>query len=220
MRFSPRSKPLVAVVRGSGGGKTRTIVEVWLELDESPHVLAIAITFNGIWTVNQDECGLFFDTATTSPAERDSTARGCYAVMIISRMVSVFFGLDFRQAQRFLNHKSFLDAAKANPEELLRSFVAFLVSCLQPGITHFVLLVDETAAVNNVIHKVFQVLDVTSTLRDGLLSFPTFKEDTDTLLHVGIVMSSLELTPIGQALSHRIVYPLELPLVLSPDQIV
>lgn len=209
-----RDKPLLALVRGMGGGKTRTIVELWLALNDSPNVLALAITFNSKWMVDSWECD-FIDES----AKRSDLVNACCVRMIISRMASVFFGWDFHAAKRQLDQKSILDAAKTDPQGLLRAFVAYLVSRVNRKITHFVLLIDETAAMEKAIVNRFGVVDATWVLRTGLLDTPIYKADTQDVLHVGLVMSSLELSPIGQTLS-RAVLPLELPLELSPEKIV
>jgi len=98
--------------------------------------------------------------------------------------------------------------------------VSYLVGRVKRNITHFVLLVDETAAGDDFIRKHYELRDVTSTLRNGMLSCPIFKPSTKDRLHVGLVMTSLELTPIGRTLSNRDVLPLRLPQSLSPELII
>jgi hypothetical protein len=217
----PRSKPLVAVLRGAGGGKTRTTVDLWLDLNSQPNVLAVAITFNHNWTVNAKEISHYSTKPdATNPEARANMGCACYVHMLIARMASVFFGNDIGAIQLQLNYQAFVSLAQENPLNLLRSFVSYLVLRIQRKITHFVLLVDETAAGDDFVRKHYELNDVTSTLRNGMLDSSIFKPNTKDVLHVGLVMTSLEITPIGRTLSNRSVVPLHLPQVLSPELII
>lgn len=220
--LEPAEKPLIAVLRGIGGGKTRTTVELWTELNKDPKVLALAITFNSQWTVRKGECEEYFPL--TDREERFRLSKACYVWMVISRMASVFFNAELLQMQSQL--ESVIATAIVDPEGLLRSFVTFLTSRIaEQDITHFVLLVDETAALSRTVETYYGLEDATSILRSGLLSGPIYKpnntEEKKEVLHVGLVISSLELGPIGQTRSSsRAVQGLKLPLELSATEIV
>jgi hypothetical protein len=213
-----RLKPLHATMRGMGGGKTRTLEEIRRCLFQQKSVFPIAITFNSHWipgyngvgNVIHDKCfgvddPIFF-----------------YELAIVSRMASMFFEKDLGEIQSRLRSQLHL---LSRPIDLIESMVVFMINRLSNyrRVDYFILLIDEAVAMQTYIRKHFNYFDdITSTVRQALLNNEIWiKYDNEAKrLNVALVISSLEISPIGQTSSNRIVRPIILPSKLNVNDIV
>ena len=82
---SPRTKPLVAVMRCMGGGKTRTLEEVRRVFLKDPNVLTLPITFNNEIPIRGR------DVWKEAPANKE----WWYTLSVTSRLLAVFYGVSF-----------------------------------------------------------------------------------------------------------------------------
>ena len=89
MTPAERTKPVGAIVKGMGGGKTRAFEEIRRRLMVREKVLVIGITFNIEWSYN-----LEFDNWIEVASKKPSLS---YALSVISRMASILFEKDFRE---------------------------------------------------------------------------------------------------------------------------
>jgi hypothetical protein len=60
-----REKPALAILRGTGGGKTRALEELRMALHMKEQVMCVAITFNSKWNIRNSDVEFHWsDTAT------------------------------------------------------------------------------------------------------------------------------------------------------------
>ena len=204
----PRFKSFLATVRGMGGGKTRALEEIWWSLLGRPGVLPLAITFNCTMEISGDDF------------RWSANARVCYALSVVSRLASVLYGLPMRDVVRKMRATAPWDNGQidAYPKHLIRGFLKHAAKKVGgPGTSTVVVLVDEVVKSEDEFAPLLKILwanaDVTSTLRSALL-------DTKIgALHVGLVISSLTISPIGETVAGRAAEPLALKH-LEPAEIV
>ena len=151
-----RAKPLLATVRGMGGGKTRALEEIRWELLQKPGVLPLAITFNSTMDFN--------------PMELNWGTTPCisYAFSVITRLASVLYGISMgnvisrlkklnespkiQNYDLVLGQNEFSDSVALKqvdldlPATIIRGFLSHAVQKVSRSgklITNVVVLVDE-----------------------------------------------------------------------------
>jgi hypothetical protein len=112
-----------------------------------------------------------------------------------------------------------IDRLSGLDTDLVPCFIAYIVQLILPhrNISKFVLLVDEVVKVERMVSSKFyggKELDITSYLREALLTKSILMED-GVALNVSLVISSLNIKPIGQTSSDREVVALVLPSGLN-----
>eukprot|EP01042_Synura_sphagnicola_P000169 gene169-170_t len=210
---SKREQPLYAVVTGMGRGKTRFLVELQRELNSNPldvtdldsAVFCVAITFNNQWDY-------IYYPYRFSRGEGDPASEAMemvYAVNIVARLLSMVFHINYNiacdiMAPVFTMDVSISDRAGfSQPMALIQECVKYIVSRCPPKgtrkINHFVLLVDESVSAQEDLGNSF--LDIHRVLREALLTYSI--ELDGEILKVDLVMSALNLTPLGLKNSNR-----------------
>ena len=201
-RIGDRTTPLYATLAGKGKGKTRFVVELEKELNQSDDVFALAITFNNKWT-----------TITRFDKEDDDMSM---TVEVVLRMLTMAYGIEkfdplrdlFTDLlSRVLSHDRNVDSA-----QLLRTCVECIVEDVRrskPGCNRFVLLVDEPmylveCGVN---------VGAYNSLRSGLLDDPILG------LRTSLVMTALNVDVSGAANSGRTIETIPLPAQLVINDI-
>ena len=215
-----RSKPLFAMVRGWGTGKTRALTEIMKEICLKYHkdVFVVAITCSGAWQVG--------DTYDIWPGV--SSAYQSYALSVVSRMASMCFGVELSKVCALMREplSGYVDLVretKGNAKDYIRQFIIWITEWVKvkakkfrKGIDTFVLLVDDAVAMEDYIGKKFGVWDSTLVVREALLGMSWFS----TAIHVSLAISSLTIAPIGRHRSKRKIVSILLPDALSGDQII
>lgn len=139
---SQRLKPLLVTVRGTGGGKSRLFEELRRSLYNNKTILPIGITFNSKATMINIEFAC--DTSTQSAA-----------LSVITRMASVFFGVNFGDMLMVVQSQlKFLD------QQFAASYLysTFLNMILQK-------MIDADAAVKGVVLFIDEILQFQMVLR-------------------------------------------------------
>ncbi len=210
MNPSPRRKPLLVCVRGMGSGKTRLFEELRREMYLDPNVLPIAITFN---------CKTAYENREVefeSRNEQDNKMRAVQSasISIITRMASVFYGLDLNKVQALVNDQ--IDALKYsfNCEDLYISFTQLMRRQLAEagcGVNAFVLYVDETVRLHDELSKKYgRDIDLLIPLRSAVL---------DNLPNSTLALSSLKAKIPGITTSGRLLKTLPQAERLDPSEI-
>jgi len=195
----PRRKPLLATVRGQGGGKTRALEEIRWSLLEKQGVLPLAITFNS--TMNIDECEY----------EPGTRAIYCYARSIVTRLGAVFYGLPVSSVLEMLDvHIPLWGSQAKDATNLIRGFLLHAFKKAPQGTNTIVILADEVAKAESYFSLSSnsgsnKALDYTTALRQAVLD-----ERIAPGLDAALVISSLTISPIGKTTSGRAVQPLVL----------
>eukprot|EP01041_Mallomonas_annulata_P001575 gene1575-3047_t len=188
MKPRPRWKPFHAIVKVTGGGKTRALEEIRRELLLKDNVLPVAITFNAYWSVTY-----MLDDS--------------YPLSVISRMASMFHDCPLA---------IIVDQVKKSllTQEKLSSF---------RSVDTFVFLMDEVVHIDEYLDK-FSPRDVN--IKDkysrkiwGYLLNNNSLMNNGSVLDIGLVVSSLEIAPLGKIDSGRIIKFINLPSNLDVARI-
>ena len=109
-----RTKPVCAIVKGMGGGKTRAFEEIRSRLMVREKVLVIGITFNIEWSY--ENCLDDWSKVATKDPKLSCV------ISVISRMAYVLFDKSFRETVALIKKKidSLPDYYRTNPDVLLR----------------------------------------------------------------------------------------------------
>ncbi len=166
-KWSDKSKPLLASVRGVGGGKTRAVEEIRHVLETDPTLLCLAVTFNCNLEICQEER----DFWENFPSIKDQ-----YSFSIVSRMAAVLFDISLPDVcDRFRGQIQPLESFST---EFIRRFVVYAVYRVNtdprrtgPWKTSFIFLVDESAKLNDVLDPESR-RDIHGILRTALLGNP------------------------------------------------
>eukprot|EP01031_Cornospumella_fuschlensis_P038929 gene38929-47353_t len=205
---SCRTKPLFAVVTGMGRGKTRFCVELDWELKRRSNVVSIPITFNCFWS--------YFDT-TFEDKYID------YAVNIVSRMLSIHYGIRFPVALTLIQDvlrpmkSQVIRLAPLFPEAFIRAAVRHIVEQMSAAgrqVEHFVLIVDESKRAEEMLGN-----HAHDTLRSALLDTPIDYLDLQPIPNVHLVMTSLDLKATGVRYSGRPIKAISLPASLDAAEV-
>ena len=222
---STRRKPLCATVRGQGGGKTRALEEIRRAiLCTRPNVLPIAITFN-----HKSECSFDSWSAVETP-------QLYYALSLVARMASSFYDIDFKDVMGILSMRlpafTFPKHLELkNAENLIREFVVIMMEAMSAHnrtVDTFVLLIDEAARMETHIRdcgffKIPADVQMTSVISAALLNKKlTFKPsggEPHQPINAALLISSLQVSPVGKSPSSRDVEPIVLAESLDPHAI-
>ena len=206
----PRRKPLLVCVRGMGSGKTRLFEELRREMYLDPNVLPIAVTFNGYTEYGAND--IEFEPRN----EQDNKMRAVQSasISIITRMASVFYGLDLNKVQALVNDQ--IDNLKYSfdREDLYITFIQLMRHQLAEagcGVNTFVLYVDETVRLHDELSKKYgRDIDLLSPLRSAVL---------DNLPNSTLALSSLKAKIPGITTSGRLLKTLPQAERLDPSEI-
>jgi hypothetical protein len=213
---SSRKKPLVAVMRCMGGGKTRTLEEVRRVFLKDPNVLTLPITFNNESPIRDS------DEWNEAPAKKE----WWYALSVTSRLLAVFYGVSsYNIAGSFEKNMDTLPDNK--PELLIAACVQHLVHVVNEqnlatglsAVSTVVVLVDEVVKLERHLAEYFDNKkgDVTSVLRYSLLTQSGSKLGVD----LALVVSTMQVGPTGVTdTSGRGVWSLLVPSTLDISQVV
>jgi hypothetical protein len=211
-----RRKPLLAISRGQGGGKTRCFEEIRRNfLRSKPNVLTLAITFNHRWTL------------TATEVEDIKTGRRCMSntkiilYLLSHRMLSVFNGEELTSTATMLGdlHK------KTSPESMFRGTIRHMIKKLnRTTIDSFVLVIDEAFMVYDIL-GVPEDEDLYEFVKDVMLNQPIFFHDESgnnelKVIKTCLAVSSLALSPFGYTISARSIKAFPLPSRLNSSTIV
>ena len=207
---STRAKPVIATVRGVGSGKTRILEELRHSLNQKSNTVAIAITYN-------------FNTAIMDPEICLYNNQSVFMVMsVIMRMMTVLYELPLEVLVNIFRESSAIskipDGAVGH---LLPAFITHFVTQMRAQgkpVENVVILIDETVAAVDTITRCFRIeegRDLMSMVRDSVLSRPITGG-----INTALVVSSLEISPIGQTSSSRITLPLVLAASLPVREVV
>lgn len=184
---SPRDKPLFAIVRGMGGGKTRAFEEIRRVLLFKENVLVIGVTFN-----------LDMTEKSTDPWPGIKSPYESFALSILSRFASMLFELDLRTTKSLML-KAGLDIFKTmDAIEIIQLFIAWMVEKIQVyrPVTTFILLLDETLRMEEEFLSVYPTSKhPTPVLCEAMLSTPIILS-TGKRLDVSLAISSLTIGPL------------------------
>lgn len=136
-----RSKPLIAVTKGKGGGKTRIIEEIKNSMNAKDDCLAVAVTFNHLTEINPS-IDIF----------RGEDPMLSFALSIITRTISSVYKISHRSASKLLKGSEKILVQLSNEiqsndftDSLLRHFFAWILENhpTKKNIKNFIFLVDE-----------------------------------------------------------------------------
>ena len=222
-----REQPLYAVVTGMGRGKTRFLVELQRELNSNPldvtpldsAVFCVAITFNNLWDY------IYYPYHFSKRSATSEMMEMVYAVNIVARLLSMVFDINYNIACDIIAHAFSMNARISDragfsqPMALIQECVKYIVSRCPPKgtqkINHFVLLVDESVSAQEGLGS--SILDIHRVLREALLTYSI--ELDGEILKVDLVMSALDLSPLGLMTSDRLVVPLALAEAIDATEI-
>ena len=218
MPAAVRAKPVIAIARGMGGGKTRALETLRRLLLHRNGVLPLAITFN-------TNSPLFYDS-WLEDARNSGAASGvhtAYALSVAARMASAVFGVEFKAvASRFKTNLAQLDLCSAEAPDLIKDSVKFLVDRINSAraqetpptvaISTVVVLLDESRKMNDFakhsdLGGFARIALLDQAIVPGLSAALVFSD-------LGYLSDDLE-SPSGRA-----VRVLALPARLSPSRVV
>jgi hypothetical protein len=201
-----------------GGGKTRAFEEMRKVLLEEEGVLTIAVTYNSHWSVSSESGESYDSWGKWIHAEN---AEISYALSLISRMASMFYGLELTKIVEMMNNGR-LTFPGNDPKELIRFFVRHMLEGIAKyrRVDTFILLVDETLRMEDSIVNRFGVENsgITGVLRRALLDQEW--HFNGTALYVSLAISSLSIAPFERFPSGRTVTAILLPSKLNTTTIV
>jgi len=181
-----RRKPLFAIVRGSGSGKTRALTEIRKEMClkwSKDDVFVLAITFNSTWEVSK-----YYDVWNGVESPYVS-----YALSVVSRMACMFFNLKLSNVCNMMKNPAsgllhLIREMDGNGEEIIRQCIVWMVETVRSShwsrrvVNTFVLLVDEVVQLEEHIKALYPVpkgtglvVDSTAVLRAALLERGSFE---------------------------------------------
>ena len=211
-----RKKPLFAVVRGAGGGKTRALTEITKSLLQNHHsdVLVLGITFNSEWSPKAE-----YDLW-----EGIQSCSKFYALSLVSRMVSVYFQAPLSKVSSLMKSSEAMMklVLEIEAKEIILHSILWMTETIQSyrkDVNVFILLLDEVMRMEDFMKNYFPELDPTSIVREALLG-QHFITQTDRIVNVALAISSLIVRPIGRTDSGRGIRAIELPSNLNNDLIV
>eukprot|EP00128_Syssomonas_multiformis_P002607 Colp12_sorted_trinity150504_noHs@25690 len=209
-------KPLAAIIRGTGGGKTRCLEEIrrCLLLHQTQEVLPLLVSFNSESKLEGHE--------VSSLATKFVDPQRCYALSVGARLASTFFGVPFATVLDIVqdNPTSFLTL---KPVDIIRGFIEICVQKLESEskrkISHVVVMCDETLRAEEIFGNVFPSPvkeEYNRIFREAVLAKPLLVDS----LHATLIVSALDPSPFGKTASDRPIYPFALPESLPPEEVV
>ena len=147
----PRGKPVIAIVRGMGGGKTRALESVRRLMLRRDGVLPLAITFNNNTHLDND---FWFENAIKTGS--DDAIRSAYAVSLAARMASAVFGVEYDAVTAHVRSCLPPLSCSSSPKVMIRDTVRFLVDRVNAArappviaISTVVVILDESRKMND-----------------------------------------------------------------------
>lgn len=211
-----RSKPLLATVRGVGGGKTRCLEEVRRDLLLKDGCLPIGITFNLRTCGTKDVNFWCYDRESELAAALSIVVRMLYAVFGTTDSFDYWIK-KVTQSLPFLD-----DCDEVKGVELIRNTAHVIVDIITQyrPIDTLVVLIDESLVLDTELRRNYPVslggcTDPLWVVRSAFLD-SKLHPNVDTAL----MMASLGLSPIGRTSSNRLVTPVVLPARLNPKKVV
>ena len=219
MPADARAKPVIAIARGMGGGKTRVLETLRRILMQRDGALPLAITFN-------TNSPLDFDSWLKDAKGTGSVAvEHAYCVSLAARMVSAVLGIKYAKVANIFNANfPSLDRSSVNdsPTEIIRDTVRFLVDRVNAAraqqtppatpISTVVVLLDESRKMDEF---------TGSTDLGGLTRIALLNDPIAPGLSAALVFSDLGfLEKDLRSTSGREVMILELPARLNPARVV
>eukprot|EP01041_Mallomonas_annulata_P004014 gene4014-7994_t len=201
----PRLKPFHATVKGMGGGKTRGLEEIRRELLLEEGVLSIAITFNSHWEVCDQ-----FDNWRDIVGNDDVAS---YALSMVSRMASMFYDIKLSAIVRRIIRS--LTAEDIDAQSVIHGFIQHMVHKISTyrHVHTCILMMDEIVRMD----KYFKTRISSSIWRETL---GTVININGSILNVGLVVSSLDIAPLGITTSTRTIHFITLSNNLNVTRIV
>ena len=206
-----RSKPLVAVVRGMGSGKSRCSEEVRRALLKRPGVLPIGITFNAGSGFKNYEKYWGGDSETS------------FALMVIARCASVLYDIHLGKMCKLIHRKLpsfYISGIDSAGYHLIDMFLRYVVSNERNRgvlIDDVVIIVDELLKAEENLRRYNKKSDdACVVLRAAVLNEKSNPFDFNT----AVCISSLDMSVCGDTLSGRSVKSLSIPFGLNPTRIV
>lgn len=187
---SDRFKPLCAVVKGQGGGKTRQLVEISAHfLKNTPSIVALP---NSRWKVEKRRLYQSDNWEMTLVME------------CVLRMVSVFYGKPFsRKLFLVFDDKSFRESVSSfSAGEILQgcvNHVMRVVKTVRPNANTFILMIDESLRLSE------RIIDMYPGVHEPyeVIRAPLLDESITEASHLALVKSSLTVAPTKRTESGR-----------------
>ena len=186
-RPDPRLKPVVAIARGKGGGKTRAMEEVRRYLMRRKTTLPIAITYNSQSAIARDP---WLKQQTCDAYSLDRV----YALSVSARMLSAVFGVSFSEtAELIRKNLGRLDWESVDAPTMIQETLKFVLQRTNEArvlssidlVDTFVLLMDENAKADNEFDKT----DLGAIVRQALL------DKSINAINIALVISDLGFLP-------------------------
>jgi len=208
-----KSKAVIAVARGIGGGKTRSMEEIRRNLLRRQNVLPVGVTFNC-------ETPLGDDSWLNGVGAK--VAKKYYALSVTTRMISSVFGIPYADLVEIVENNLPSLNLSGDSAKFLREATTFLVNRVNRGralllrptepIKTFVLLLDESRHIDSHLNSA----DLGAVARKALLD-----KRVAPGLDASLVISDLGFLPNNlRSLSDREVSILTLPARLSCERVV
>ena len=202
---NPRFKELLVVNRGVGGGKTRCLEELKMLANEKiANCLAVTITYNIDWELESSEFRRIVEELYPDEAsQKDHVIAVGVVFSVITRITSMIYGVPFDIATNL-----YMNNLAAFPKISFESFYLVLVAFIKAivgelrragrTIDNFVLLIDETARVNEVLEKQFNVInrDIWLIIRQAMLT------NSQLLIAVADVNTALVISTLDYSTLH------------------
>ena len=208
---SSRWKPVLAVVRGMGSGKTRCFEEIRRELLRRPGVLPLGITFNS---------GQNIDGSEYLWGNNHQTA---FAFMVIARCCSALFDISLDEMRNIITRelpRLNTGGMKKIGRDTIAEFLRFVVAKVRSqgrDVHDVVVIIDEVVKADAGLKESYGNKDeACSVLREAVLDEKTMPFN----FNAALIISSLRLEPLGYPTSDRPVETLCLPSMLNPQRIV
>ena len=219
---NPRFKELLVVNRGVGGGKTRCLEELKMLANEKiENCLAIAITYNIDWELESSEFRRIVNLLYPDKAsQKDHVIAVGVVFSVITRITSMIYGVPFDIAT-----KLYMNNLATFPKLSFESFYLVLVSFIKAivgelrrsgrTIDNFVLLLDETARVNEMLDHEFNILnrDIWLIIRQAMLTSSQLLIAIAEV-NTALVISSLEYSTLHVSQSYR-----SYTAIIMPDKL-
>ena len=210
---SDHMKPLLAVVKGRGSGKTRCLEEMRRELLRRPAVLAFGVTFNAVQKIDYDELEW-----------GSNNHQIAFALMVIARCSSALFDINLRKMRNIITEMlPELDTigVKNIGCSLLKEYFRFVVDKVRSQgkvVNDVVVIIDDIMKVQDVLEKYCKdtVGDVCSSLNEAMLNLQVIPFTFNSTL----CMSSSTISAIKTTMSERPVISLHIPSELNTTCII
>ena len=203
----PRTKDVIMIVRGSGGGKTRMLEEMRRKVNNRCDGLVFAVTFNNL----TEHCSM----------EERFINQDCgdlnIILSIICRLCCVVYGYSFEESVLRMKNRQLLDSLDINCGILQPFFQHIITQITKDGVKlkDFILMIDEVARIDDGSGSLKSALSI---INKAMLNAP-FKSFDGNPIRAALVLSSLVIPPYGTADSSRVIQPLQLPPELNVDDV-